>query len=91
MNIELLDLYSDYLLITDRYATATDLSGILDGRISHDKITRFLNEEEFDSKALWKVVKSKLRELENDGAAIVFDDTLSEKPYSEENDLVSWH
>lgn len=91
MNIELLDLYSDYLLITDRYATATDLSAILDGRISHDKITRFLNEEEFDSKTLWKVVKPKLREIENDGAAIVFDDTLSEKPHSEENDLVSWH
>lgn len=91
MNVELLDLYSDYLLITDRYATATDLSAILDGRISHDKITRFLNEEEFDSKALWKVVKPKLREIEHDGGAIVFDDTLSEKPYSEESELVSWH
>jgi len=91
MNGELLDLYSDYLLVTDRYATATGLSAILDGRISHDKITRFLNEEELDSKALWKIVKPKVREIENDNGSIVFDDTLSEKPYSEENDLIAWH
>ena len=91
MNTELLDLYSDYLLVTDRYATATGLSAITDGRISHDKITRFLNEEELDSKALWKIVKLKVRELENDEGAILFDDTLSEKPYSEENGLVNWH
>ena len=41
MDRELLDLYSDYLLVTDRHATATGLSAILDGKISHDKITRF--------------------------------------------------
>lgn len=91
MNIELLDLYSDYLLVTDRYATATGLSAISGGKISHDKITRFLSEEEFDSKTLWKIVKPKVRELENEQGVILFDDTLSEKPYTEENELVNWH
>ena len=91
MDRELLDLYSDYLLVTDRYATATGLSAILDGKISHDKITRFLHEEEPDSKALWRIVKTKVRETENDQGSILFDDTLSEKAHSEENDLVNWH
>lgn len=91
MKVELLDLYSDYLLVTDRYATATGLSAILDGKISHDKITRFLNEEEFDSKTLWKIVKPKLREIEKNEGAVLFDDTLSEKPHSEENEVINWH
>lgn len=34
--------YNDYLIVTDRYATATGLSSILEGKISHDKITRYL-------------------------------------------------
>jgi len=91
MNKELLDLYSDYLLVTDRYATATGLSAILDGKVSHDKITRFLHEEEYDSKTLWAIVKSKVRGIENAQGVVVVDDTLSETPYSEENELISWH
>lgn len=91
MNNKLLDLYSDYLLVTNRYATATGLSAILGGKIGHDEITRFLNEEVCDSKSLWKIVKSKVREVESQQGAVVFDDTLSGKPHTEENDLVSWH
>lgn len=91
MNKDLLDLYSDYLIVTDRYATATGLSSILEGKISHDKITRFLHEETYDSKVLWKIVKPKVREIENEQGAIVVDDTLSEKPHSEETELISWH
>ena len=91
MNKELLDLYSDYLLVTDRYATATGLSAILDGKISHDKITRFLREEAYDSKTFWAMAKPKVREIENAQGAVVIDDTLSEKPCSEENELISWH
>ena len=91
MNNNLLDLYSDYLIVTDRYATATGLSSILEGKISHDKVTRFLREEAYDSKALWKIVKPKVREIENEQGAIVVDDTLSEKPHSEETELISWH
>lgn len=91
MNKELLDLYSDYLIVTDRYATATGLSSILEGKLSHDKITRFLHEETYDSKTLWKIVKPKVREIENQHGCILVDDTLSEKPYSEETELISWH
>ncbi len=45
MNKQLLDIYSDYLIAQNQYATATGLSDLLEGQISHDKITRFLNKE----------------------------------------------
>lgn len=36
-----LDLYTDYLLSTFSAATATGLSAMVDGDVSHDQITRF--------------------------------------------------
>ncbi|PEQ15568.1 transposase, partial [Piscirickettsia salmonis] len=53
MNKELLDIYSDYLISQNHYATATGLSDLLEGSISHDKVTRFLNKNHFGSKELW--------------------------------------
>ncbi len=43
MDKEILDLYSDYLLSSFSYTTATGLSGLLEGSLSHDQITRFLS------------------------------------------------
>ncbi|SDX20715.1 hypothetical protein [Nitrosomonas communis] len=40
------ELYTDYLISNNGYATATGLSSMLDGEISHDLVTRFLSEEE---------------------------------------------
>jgi len=91
MSDELLDLYSDYLIVENRYATATGLSASLDQRISHDKITRFLSKSEYDSKTLWGIVKRKVREVEENDGVIIFDDTLSEKPHSEKSIIVNWH
>jgi hypothetical protein len=39
----LLGLYTDYTIIQNKYATSTWLSDLVNGSISHDKITRFLN------------------------------------------------
>ena len=36
-----LDLYTDYLLSSFGAATATGLSQMVDGAVSHDKVTRF--------------------------------------------------
>ena len=47
---KMLDLYSDYLIAQNKYATAMGLSELLEGRISHDKVTKFLNGQEFSSK-----------------------------------------
>jgi len=86
----LLDLYTDYLLSSFGSVTATGLSKAIDGNVSHDKITRFLSENSFDSKELWKEVKPIVREFETDLAALIFDDSLLEKPYTDENEVVGW-
>ena len=86
----LLDLYTDYLLSSFGQTTATGLSRVLDGNISHDKITRLLSKNSFNSKDLWSEVKPLVREFENDEASLIFDDSLLEKPYTDENEIVCW-
>jgi hypothetical protein len=91
MNKELLELYSDYLLSTFSQTTATGLSAMTDGAVSHDKISRFLSGEELNSAALWKLVKPLARQVEGDDGVLVIDDTIEEKPYTDESELICWH
>lgn len=91
MNQNRLDLYTDYLSVTFGYATATGLSNMLDGGISHDAISRFLSERDYTSKDLWKQVKGMVREVESEDGVLIIDDTVEEKPHMDENDLISWH
>lgn len=91
MKKELLDFYTDYLITSTSQTTATGLSKLLPDTISHDKITRFLSSEDYTSKQLWKLVKPIIREVSIDEGILVFDDSISEKPYTEENELVCWH
>jgi hypothetical protein len=87
------DLYTDYLICSFGQTTATGLSQLLSGAISHDKITRGLSQKEYDSKYLWKVVKPMVEELTNSKEVIVlsFDDSIEEKYYSDESELICWH
>ena len=39
---ELVELYTDYLIVVNGQATATGLSDILDNKISYDRFTRML-------------------------------------------------
>ena len=91
MDKKLLDLYTDYLLSTFGYATATGLAKMLDGDLSHDKVTRFLSERTYTSKDLWMEVKSTVRKIESEEAVLIFDDTVQEKPYTDENEVMCWH
>jgi len=84
MDKEQLELYTDYLLSTFGYATATGLSRMVDGQVGHDQITRFLSGKEFTSKDLWIVVKPTVREVEQDDGVLISDDTIQEKPYTDE-------
>lgn len=86
-----LDLYSDYLLSSMGQTSATGLSRLVDGAVSHDSVTRFLAESELTSKTLWLAVKSLVREHESADGCLVFDDTIIPKSYTDENDLVCWH
>jgi hypothetical protein len=94
MNRELLELYSDYLLSAFSHTTATGLSAMTSGALSHDRITRFLASEEFNSAALWRLVKPMVRQLEDESeqsGVLIIDDTIEEKPYTDESELVCWH
>jgi len=92
MNKNLLDIYSDYLITQNHHATATGLRDLLDGQISHDKVTRFLNTSDFSSKDLWEYIKPEVRKIEQEtGGALILDDTIEEKNYTDENEIMCWH
>ena len=91
MDKKLLELYSDYLLCSFGATTATGLSALLEGRISHDRVTRFLSQADYNGKTLWRQVKGMIRDIEQDDGVLIFDDTIQEKPYTDENDLICWH
>jgi len=87
----LAEIYSDYLIASFGLTTATGLSQLLDGEISHDKITRFLSGKVKTSQDLWLFVKPLIREIEFDAACLIIDDSIEEKPYTDENDIICWH
>ncbi len=91
MNRELLELYSDYLLSAFSHTTATGLSAMTSGAVSHDRITRFLASEQMDSRALWRLVKPMVRQVEGEEGVLIIDDTIEEKPYTDESELLCWH
>jgi hypothetical protein len=87
-----LDRYTDYLLATPKWATATGMSKLFDGKISHDNVTRFLSSSYFDSATVWSKAKPLVRQYESlsDGVLIA-DDTIIEKAHTDENAMISWH
>jgi hypothetical protein len=87
----ILDLYTDYLISSTSFTTCTGLSKMLDGEISHDKINRMLATVNHSSSELWSKVKPLVREHENEEACLVFDDTIFAKPYTDENDINTYH
>ncbi|MGA9995912.1 MAG: transposase [Pyrinomonadaceae bacterium] len=91
MDKALLDLYTDYLISSFRLTIATGMAHLLDDAISHDKITRFLSAREFTSADLWQIVKPMVRQVERDDALLIIDDSIEEKPYTDENALICWH
>ena len=91
MNPEHFDLYTDYLISSFGPVTATGLSRLLEGQLSHDQVTRLLNCTPKNSADLCKVVKPLVRAIESAEGTLSIDDSISEKPYTDENDLIAWH
>jgi len=89
--MDMLDIYTDYLICQNKYATATGLSDMVDGEFSHDKVTRFLRLGSFDSKKLWTYVKPAVRERETQSGVLILDDSIEDKPYTDENGVNCWH
>ena len=88
---ELLDIYSDYLLSSFGPTTATGLARLVGGSVSHDGITRMLAGEVQSSADWWQRVKPLVRQNERKDGVLIFDDSIEEKPYSDENEIVCWH
>jgi hypothetical protein len=92
MNTQMLDIYTDYLISQNHYATATGLATLLENEISHDQVTRFLHSGDFGSKELWLQTKANVKASEKaTGGVLIVDDTIEEKNYTDENDIVCWH
>lgn len=72
-------------------ATATGLSAMLEGEVSHDQITRFLSAQEYVSKDLWQQVKPTVRLVEREDGVLISDDTIQEKAWTDESELMCWH
>jgi hypothetical protein len=85
------ELYSDYLLASFGATTATGLSELLEGEVSHDQVTRYLASTKKTASDLWRTVKSFVREVQAEAGVLIIDDSIEEKPYTDENDIVCWH
>jgi hypothetical protein len=85
------DLYSDYLLASFGATTATGLSELLEGDLSHDQVTRYLAGTKKTASDLWRTVKSFVRDVQSEAGVVIIDDSIEEKPYTDENDIVCWH
>ena len=88
---KLLDLYSDYLISAFGQTTATGLSSLLNGEISHDQVQRSLAGEPQTSADLWRIAKPHVRKIESEDGVAIVDDSIAEKPYTDENDIICWH
>jgi hypothetical protein len=88
---EMLDIYTDYLISSFGLTTGTGLSRLLDGAISHDRIQRFLASPIKSGKDFWKVVKPYVRQIQGEDGVLIIDDSISEKPYTDENEIICWH
>ena len=89
--MDMLDIYTDYLICQNKQASATGLAKLLDGEFAHDKVTRFLSQNDYNSKELWYYIKKNVRNQESPGGVLILDDSIEEKPYTDENDINCWH
>lgn len=85
------DLYSDYLLVNQGQTTATGLAALVEGKLSHDAITRSLHQHNYGSAQLWQVVRPFVEQIAHTDAVLTLDDTVEAKPYMDQNPLIRFH
>ena len=91
-----LDLYTDYLLSSTGPTTATGLSRLLDGALSHDHITRWLRQTSYGPADIWRQAKPLIRQAEarrpaGEFAVLIVDDSVLEKIHTDANKLICTH
>ena len=55
---------------------------MVDGEVSHDRISRFLAQRDSTSKDLWLQVEFTVRQREDAQGVLIFDDTIREKAWT---------
>ena len=91
-----LDLHTDYLISSTGQTSATGLSRLCDGQLSHDQVTRWLSSVHLDSRQVWGHAKPLIRQAERaleveDFAVLVVDDSILEKAHTDANALLCTH
>ena len=91
-----LNLYTDYLLSSTGQISATGLSRLFDGHISHDQMIRWLTSIYLDSQQVWTHAKPLIRQTErelgtDDLAVLIVDDSIVEKAHTDANALLCVH
>jgi DDE superfamily endonuclease len=87
----LLDLYTDYLIAGVGQATSTGFSSVLNNQVTHDMATQLLGSGYISSRRLWSMVKPMCEEIEDENGVLIIDDSVEAKPYTDCNDMISWH
>ena len=88
---QMLDIYSDYLIASFSQTSATGLSNLVSGEISHDQVTRFPSQDKKTTKDLWLIAKPFVKKIQSETGVLIIDDSIEEKPYTDENDIICWH
>lgn len=91
-----LDIYTDYLISSSGPTSATGLSRLYDGAISHDQVTRLLTNSYLESKDLWSKSKPLIRVAEqsqalDEFAVLIVDDSILEKAHTDANAMMTTH
>lgn len=81
------DLYCTFLRVTSQRYSALSLSEVSPVEVSHDSISRWLEEKKCQPKDIWQEVRNQV--LETKGVLIA-DDTILNKSRSEKIELVRW-
>ena len=91
-----LDLYTDYLLSSTGPTTATCLSRLLDGALSHDHVTRWLSQTTYGPADIWRQAKPLIHQAEarrpaEEFAVLIVDDSVLAKAHTDANELICSH
>ena len=46
---------------------------------------------DYDGQTLWQQIKPLVRDIQQDDGVLIVDDTIQQKPHTDENDLICWH
>jgi hypothetical protein len=81
------DLYATFLKVTSQRYSALSLSEVSPTELSHDSISRWLEEKKCQPKDIWEKAKA---HVVGGSGVIIADDTILNKSRSEKIELVRW-